>query len=83
MTAGVAPRVLRVIRRSTMAPEADVTPATTLASLGIDSLDWIDCMLALEDEFQVELPNPDPASVRTVQDIVDVVERHLASLPAR
>lgn len=83
MSVGVAPRVLRVLSRSAMVPEEAVTPETTLAALGIDSLDWIECMLALEDELQVELPDPDPATLRTVQDVVDIVERHLADPPGR
>ena len=78
--ASIAPRVIQVLGRSAMVPEADLTPETTLASLGIGSLEWIECVLAFEDEFRLELPDADLRRLRTVQDIVDVVERGLRNV---
>jgi acyl carrier protein len=75
--APIAPRVIQVLGRSAMVPEADLTPETTLSTLGIGSLEWIECVLAFEDEFRLELPDADLRQLRTVQDIVDVVERAL------
>jgi len=75
--ASIAPRVIQVLGRSAMVPATDLTPETTLSTLGIGSLEWIECVLAFEDEFRLELPDADLRQLRTVQDIVDVVERAL------
>lgn len=82
-TPRITPRVMRVLSWSAMVPETALTPETTLDSLGIGSLERIECVLALEDEFQVELPAAtDLRQLRTVRDVVDVVDRSLAEQAA-
>ena len=77
MTA-VERRVIRVLSRTAMVSEDHVTTAASLAALDIKSLEQIECVLALEDEFHVELHQPDLRKLRTVQDIIDAVNRALA-----
>ena len=77
MTA-VATRVIRVLSRRAMVPEGKVTPDATLTALDIKSLEQIECVFALEDEFHVELHQPDLRQLRTVQDVIDAVQRALA-----
>jgi len=43
--------------------------------LGADSLDVVELMMALEDEYGITLPEGDVENVKTVQDIVDLVEK--------
>lgn len=67
---------------------ADLTPESLardapLASLGIGSLERIECMLALEDELQVELPEEDLRALRTVQDLIDAVQQAVAAASRR
>lgn len=76
MTA-VETRVLRVLSRTAMVPEENLTPAASLTALDIKSLEQIECVLALEDEFHVELDQPDLRKLRTVQDVIDAVQRAL------
>lgn len=73
----VEARVIRVLSRAAMLPETDVTPDAGLTTLGIKSLEQIECVLALEDEFHVEIHQPDLRTLRTVQDIIDAVQRAL------
>lgn len=56
--------------------EADkITPeAEVVKDLGADSLDIVELMMALEDEYGVTLPEGKVESVKTVQDIVDMLE---------
>jgi acyl carrier protein len=75
----VEARVVRLLSRTTMGPAAAFTPGAILTSLGIGSLEQIECILALEDEFHVELQEPDLRKLRTVQDVVDAVQRALTS----
>jgi acyl carrier protein len=77
MTA-VETRVIRVLSRTAMVPEEKVTPDASLPAIDIGSLEQIECVLALEDEFRVELHEPDLRRLRTVQDIIDAVQRALA-----
>ena len=79
MTASVESRVMRIISRSAMVPAETVTPATALASLGIGSLEQIECVFAVEEELQVELDQPELWQARTVQDVIDAVKQKLAS----
>lgn len=77
MTA-VETRVIRVLSRTAMIPREKVTPDASLAALDIKSLEQIEFIFALEDEFHVELHQPDLRKLRTVQDVIDAVQRALA-----
>lgn len=43
--------------------------------LGADSLDVVELMMALEDEYGITLPEGEVENVKTVQDIVDMMNR--------
>lgn len=51
-------------------PEQDV-----VKDLGADSLDVVELMMALEDDYGITLPESDVESVKTVQDIVDMMDK--------
>jgi acyl carrier protein len=78
MMTAVETRVMRILSRTAMLPAEDVTPEASLKALDIKSLEQIECVLALEDEFHIELPQSDMQTLRTVQDIIDAVQRVLA-----
>lgn len=46
--------------------------------LGADSLDMVEIVMEIEEEFDVEVEDADTASIITVQDIVDYVEKKQA-----
>ena len=50
-----------------------ISPETKFEDLGIDSLDMVDLLMALEDEFGVEL-NIEDREVRTVGDLIELVD---------
>ena len=54
----------------TIRPEQEV-----VKDLGADSLDVVELMMALEDEYGITLPESDVENVKTVQDIVDMMEK--------
>jgi acyl carrier protein len=70
-------RVMRIISRSAMVPLESVTPSTPLSSLGIGSLEQIECVFAVEEELKVELDQPELWHARTVQDVIDAVDKAL------
>ena len=46
--------------------------------LGADSLDTVELVMALEEEFETEIPDEDAESITTVQLAIDYIEKHLA-----
>ena len=48
--------------------------AAVFRDLGIDSLDFVDIVMSLEDEFDTEFPEEDMAGIKTVGDIVKYIE---------
>jgi len=55
--------------------EESVTESSVLTDdLGADSLDLVDLIMTLEEEFDVEIPDEDAESVKTVGDVVKYIE---------
>ncbi len=53
----------------------DITEASNIQDdLGADSLDVVDLVMALEDEFDVEIPEDQVENIKTVGDIVRFIE---------
>ena len=79
MSASIESCVVRIVSRAAMVPRAAVTPETTLATLGIGSLEQIECVLAVEEELKVELDTPALWRTRTVQDVIDAVKSAMSA----
>ena len=56
--------------------EKIVDDANFTDDLGADSLDTVELVMALEDEFDVEIPEEDSANIKTVKDAVDYIEKN-------
>jgi acyl carrier protein len=57
--------------------EAEATPsASFIDDLGADSLDTVELVMALEENFDLEIPDEDAEKIRTVQDAIDYIEKH-------
>lgn len=52
-----------------------VQPESTPEDLGMDSLDNIEIVMAMEEEFGVSIDDADAETVKTVQDMVNLVDR--------
>ena len=81
MTESVEARIIRIVSRATLAPESAVRPETLLSSIAIGSLEQIECVLAVEEAFQVELDPQELWQSRTVKDLVEAVERARENRP--
>ena len=58
--------------------EDRITPETNIADdLGADSLDVVDMLMSLEDEFDVEIPDDEIEKIRTVGDLVTYIEENM------
>jgi len=74
-----ADRVIAVIAKTQHIPAGSFTIDSTFEDLKIDSLDGINIVFAIEEEFQVEIPDEAAREIRGVRDVVDGVDKLLAA----
>ena len=68
--------VRKVLAEQLEVDESIITPETDIINdLGADSLDVVELMMALEDEYGITLPETDVENIKTVQDIVDMMNK--------
>lgn len=54
--------------------EDDINPETRLVEeLGADSLDVVDLLMSIEDEFEIEVPDEEIENMKSVEDIVSYI----------
>ena len=58
--------------------EDSITPDTSIAEdLDADSLDVVDLLMSIEDEFEIEVPDTEVENIKTVADLVKYIEDHV------
>jgi acyl carrier protein len=73
--ADVDAKVKKIISEQLGVPEADVkSEASFVNDLGADSLDTVELVMALEEEFGVEIPDEDAEKIATVQNAIDYIK---------
>lgn len=71
-------KVKGIIVEQLGATEASVNmDASFIDDLGADSLDIVELIMALEEEFDTEIPDADAEKIVTVGDVVDYIKEHL------
>jgi acyl carrier protein len=71
-------RVTGVIAKTQHIPPDSVTIESTFEELKIDSLDGINILFALENEFSVDIPDDAARQIRSVREMVEGIEKLLA-----
>ncbi len=56
-------------------PEKITPQSDVVKDLGADSLDVVELLISLEDDYGISIPEDDIVNVKTVQDIVDMIEK--------
>ena len=75
----VQERVKKIIVEQLGVSDDQVTSeASFVDDLGADSLDTVELVMALEEEFDVEIPDEDAEMITTVQEAVDQLEEKLS-----
>ena len=68
-------RVLRIIAETQRKDPAQVTIDSSFEELGIDSMDGVNIVFALENEFNINVPDEDVKNIRSVRDMVEGVRK--------
>ena len=68
-------KVMKIIEEQLgVDPERVKTERSFIDDLGADSLDIVELVMAMEEEFEIEIPDEDAEKLRTVQDVMKYLE---------
>jgi acyl carrier protein len=74
----VEARVKKIVVEQLGVKEEEITNDSSFVDdLGADSLDTVELVMALEEEFETEIPDEDSEKIRTVQQVIDYIYAHL------
>jgi acyl carrier protein len=70
-------RIIKMIADQLQIDEEQVKPdASFMDDLGADSLDTVELIMALEEEFDIEIPDSEAEKIRTVQQALDYLDEN-------
>ena len=71
-------RIIKMIADQLQIDEEQVKPdASFMDDLGADSLDTVELIMALEEEFDIEIPDSEAEKIRTVQQALDYLGENI------
>ena len=74
----ITAEVKKIIKEQLDVDEKDIKPESTfIDDLGADSLGLVELVLAFEEAFEIDIPDEETEKIRTVQNAVDYIEKHL------
>ncbi len=74
---GTEDKVKQIIIEQLSVEDSEVTPkASFVDDLGADSLDRVELIMAIEEAFDLEIPDAQAENIKTVQDAVDYIEKN-------
>jgi acyl carrier protein len=82
MPAELAARVIQVIAKTQHLPPESITIEQTFAELKFDSLDGMNILFAIENEFDISIPDDQAVQIKSVREMVEGIEKLLAAKQA-
>ena len=77
MSATIEQKVKNIIADQLGVGEEEIkTTSSFIDDLGADSLDVVELVMAMEEEFEVEIPDEEAENIKTVQDAVNYITTH-------
>ena len=74
----VAERVKKIVVEQLAVKEEEVSNESSFVDdLGADSLDTVELVMALEEEFGCDIPDEDAEKITTVQEAIDYINAHI------
>ncbi|GAA0172003.1 transfer/carrier protein [Lithospermum erythrorhizon] len=73
-------KVYEVVKKQlALRPETQLSPATKFTELGADSLDTVEIVMGLEEQFDISVEEENAESITTIQEAADVIEKLVAA----
>ena len=73
----VLEKIKAILSEQLSEDESEISPDTLLEDdLGADSLDVVDLLMTIEDDFEVEIPDEEVENIKTVGALVEYIESH-------
>jgi acyl carrier protein len=77
MSANIEQKVKNIIADQLGVGEDEIKPGSSfIEDLGADSLDIVELVMAMEEEFEVEIPDEEAENIKTVQDAINYITTH-------
>ena len=77
MAASIQERVREIISEQLNVSKDEVVPEASFTDdLGADSLDLVELVMALEEEFEIEVSDEDAEKIRKVKDVFDYIDKN-------
>ena len=74
--ADIAEKIKKIISEQLNVPEEDVVPSASFVDdLGADSLDQVELIMAMEEEFDLSISDEDAEKIATVQNAIDFITK--------
>jgi acyl carrier protein len=64
-----------IVEQLNVSPDEVKPESRFVEDLGADSLDVVEMIMALEEKFEIEIPDSEAENIKTVQDVVDYIEK--------
>ncbi len=78
LTQDAQDRLRKIIAEQLSVDEEEVVPeASFIEDLNADSLDLVELIMTLEEEFNIKISDEDAENIRSVQDAIDYLQEHL------
>ena len=81
-TLTVEERIFQAVAEKAEEPRETLDRDTVLAIVLLDSLGIMDLIMALEDEFELSLPDEEAENIKTIGQLIDAIETKLRTLAA-
>lgn len=71
-------KIKNILAEQLGADEAEMTMDTNIAKdLGADSLDVVELLMSIEDEFEVEIPDEEIENIRTIGELTEYIQNNI------
>ena len=73
--AEIQEKLVEIVKQEKNIADELLKPETPLAEAGIDSLDSLTILFAIEEHFHISIPDDEARAVKTFSDLIDIIEK--------
>ena len=73
--AEIQEKLVAIVKQEKNIADELLQPETILAEAGIDSLDSLTILFAIEEHFRISIPDDEARAVKTFSDLIDIIEK--------